>query len=347
MLLAIISWVCASRWLARAAASSALKPSSLIQCSRRTSGGKAPWASRSCCRNREIKSAVSGSCRSTKSLRARLRAALSGRCCCWMRSAHASASVISSSRLTVRRAIRRTFSISPSRNMAGIAHSSPIDSGRTCWYASTKRSTLLEIDAPLGVRDEGDGNLVDARISLQRPAGQLGQLPVVAAREALANLQDVLLHQVEVVEQPLSRWPHVDVGVGAQARRASSRMAACSGPAGRAAASGAAPLPAPQPAARGPGSGPARRGARTQQLTVQRSGDKVLAPVGSAPKGEFHRGERHSVILPQHGETPCAQRFTVRGCMDWQRSAGSGVSRDLTRRLVTPESACLSWTESR
>ena len=51
-------------------------------------------------------------------------------------------SSISSSRCTVRSAIRRTLSIRPRRSIAGIAQSSPIDSGATRWNASTKSSTF-------------------------------------------------------------------------------------------------------------------------------------------------------------------------------------------------------------
>ena len=38
--------------------------------------------------------------------------------------------------------MRRTLSIRPSRSMAGMAHSSPITSGRTCWKALRNRSTF-------------------------------------------------------------------------------------------------------------------------------------------------------------------------------------------------------------
>ena len=63
---------------------------------------------------------------------------------------------------------------------------------------------VLEVDPPFGVRDQGDGQLVDPRVAGQRAAGQLGQLAVVAARQALADLADVLLDHVVVVEQPLA-----------------------------------------------------------------------------------------------------------------------------------------------
>jgi hypothetical protein len=54
------------------------------------------------------------------------------------------------------------------------------------------------------VGDEGNGDLVDPRVAGQRSGGELGQLPVVAARQALTDLEDVLLDDVEIVEQPLA-----------------------------------------------------------------------------------------------------------------------------------------------
>jgi hypothetical protein len=62
--------------------------------------------------------------------------------------------------------------------------------------------------------DEGDDQLVDARVSGEGPARELGELAVVAARETLPYLADVLLDDVEVVEQPLARRSDVGVAVG-------------------------------------------------------------------------------------------------------------------------------------
>ena len=115
----------------------------------------------------------------------------------------------------MRSAMRRTLSIRPSRSIAGIAHSSPIESGRDLLErAPTKQSTFSSVDAPLGVRDQRDRQLVDARIAGERSAGELRQLAVVAARQALAHLADVLLDDVEVVEQPLAGRADVGPVVG-------------------------------------------------------------------------------------------------------------------------------------
>ena len=87
----------------------------------------------------------------------------------------------SSSRCTVRSAMRRTLSISPSRSIAGIAHSSPIVSAVTSWNAATNSSTFSRSMRPSVCADQRDRDLVDARIARQRPARELGQLAVVAA----------------------------------------------------------------------------------------------------------------------------------------------------------------------
>ena len=51
---------------------------------------------------------------------------------------------------------------------------------------------VLLIDPRLGVRDERDRQLVDARVAGERTARELRQLMVVPAREALVYLEDVL-----------------------------------------------------------------------------------------------------------------------------------------------------------
>ena len=55
----------------------------------------------------------------------------------------------------------------------------------------------------VGVRDEGPGEAEDARIAGERPVGELRQLAVVAGRQVVADLADLLLDEVVVVEQPL------------------------------------------------------------------------------------------------------------------------------------------------
>jgi hypothetical protein len=60
-------------------------------------------------------------------------------------------------------------------------------------------------------------------------ARQLGQLPVIAAGETLPDLADVLLDDVVVVQQPLSRGPDVLAAVG---RGGEARLGILQNPAG-------------------------------------------------------------------------------------------------------------------
>jgi hypothetical protein len=62
---------------------------------------------------------------------------------------------------------------------------------------------------PEPVGDETDGQVVHAGVAGERTVGQVGQLPVVAARKVLADVSDVVPDDVdvEVVEQPLPAGP--------------------------------------------------------------------------------------------------------------------------------------------
>ena len=53
--------------------------------------------------------------------------------------------------------------------------------------------------------DERPGHAEHARISRERSAGELGQLPIVAGRQIGADLADLLLDHMEIVDQPLGR----------------------------------------------------------------------------------------------------------------------------------------------
>jgi hypothetical protein len=53
------------------------------------------------------------------------------------------------------------------------------------------------------MRDESPGDAEDPRIAGERSVGQLRQLPVIAGRQIVADLADLLLDEVIVVEQPL------------------------------------------------------------------------------------------------------------------------------------------------
>ena len=57
---------------------------------------------------------------------------------------------------------------------------------------------------------ELDCNIVDARILGERAVRELGKLLVIAAREIRPDLPYLLLDDVGVVEQPLSRRTDVD-----------------------------------------------------------------------------------------------------------------------------------------
>jgi mannose-6-phosphate isomerase-like protein (cupin superfamily) len=64
------------------------------------------------------------------------------------------------------------------------------------------------------VRDQRDRELVDPGVPGEAALRELRQLAVVATGETLADLADVLLDDVEVVEQPVAGGSDVDVLVG-------------------------------------------------------------------------------------------------------------------------------------
>ena len=63
----------------------------------------------------------------------------------------------------------------------------------------------LRIEAAVRVGDEGPDHPEDARISRERAAGELWQLPIVSGREVVADRPDLVLDHVVVVHQPLGR----------------------------------------------------------------------------------------------------------------------------------------------
>ena len=69
------------------------------------------------------------------------------------------------------------------------------------------------VEAPVGVRDQLDDDVVDPRISRARPvAGELRQFLIVSRRERRPNLGNLLQHDEEVVEEPGAGRP--DIGAG-------------------------------------------------------------------------------------------------------------------------------------
>jgi hypothetical protein len=71
----------------------------------------------------------------------------------------------------------------------------------------------LELDPSFGVRDQRDRDLVHPGIARQHAGRQLGQLLVVTAGQTLPHLADVLLHHVQIVQQPFAGGAHVHVPV--------------------------------------------------------------------------------------------------------------------------------------
>ena len=88
------------------------------------------------------------------------------------------------------------------RSVIATAHSSPIVSGWTRLVGAHEAAQHLGVEAAVGVRDEGPGEAEHARIAGERPVGELGQLAVVARRQVVADLADLLFDEVVVVEQP-------------------------------------------------------------------------------------------------------------------------------------------------
>ena len=76
--------------------------------------------------------------------------------------------------------MRRTLSISAMRSIAGTAHSSPMRELGDLLERGDEQLHVRAVDARLGVADQRDRDLVDARIARQRAARELGQLAVVA-----------------------------------------------------------------------------------------------------------------------------------------------------------------------
>ena len=66
----------------------------------------------------------------------------------------------------------------------------------------------VRIDMAVGMRDKGPGKAKYARVSGEGTLAELGQLAIVARRQVIADLADLRLHQVVVVQQPFGRGHH-------------------------------------------------------------------------------------------------------------------------------------------
>ena len=80
----------------------------------------------------------------------------------------------------------------------------------------------FRIEAAIRVCDERPGDSVDARIAGQGSLGQLGQLAIKAGRQVIADLAQLFVHHVEVIDQPFRRRrdrAFLPDGLGGQAIR--------------------------------------------------------------------------------------------------------------------------------
>src|SRR3546814_15255783 len=62
------------------------------------------------------------------------------------------------------------------------------------------------MEVAVGMGDEGPGKTEYPRIAGEWSLGQLRQLTVVACRQVIPNLADLLVDEVVVVEKPLGGW---------------------------------------------------------------------------------------------------------------------------------------------
>jgi hypothetical protein len=69
---------------------------------------------------------------------------------------------------------------------------------------------VREIEMAFRVRDQFDRDLVHAWESRERSIRELRELAIVAFRQRRANLADVLLDRVKIVEEPFASRAYVD-----------------------------------------------------------------------------------------------------------------------------------------
>src|SRR6202030_2574046 len=60
----------------------------------------------------------------------------------------------------------------------------------------------LRVEVAVGMRDEGPRDPEHSRIALERAVGELGQLPIEAARKVVADFANLLLDDMKVIHQP-------------------------------------------------------------------------------------------------------------------------------------------------
>ncbi len=60
----------------------------------------------------------------------------------------------------------------------------------------------------VGMGDIGPGEAEHPGIAGERPLGELRQLPVIARRQVIADLADLFLDEMIIVQQPFGGWHH-------------------------------------------------------------------------------------------------------------------------------------------
>ena len=85
------------------------------------------------------------------------------------------------------------------------AQSSPIVSGCDLLVSAHEAAQQLGIEVAIGVRDKGPRHAEHPRVSRERTVEQFRQLPVIAGRQSRADLTNLALDEVIVIDQPFGR----------------------------------------------------------------------------------------------------------------------------------------------
>ena len=201
MLFAIITWVRASRWVARAADSSAPWPSSSSHAPARSSRWRWPRARGAAAELRHDLGGQRGwsAMKPWKASTSSTGPAASA--------AGAGGPVVGQDELleTLDGAERHPPHVLHQPEPEHRRQRPELADGERCHLLERggEGADVLCIEAPLGVGDELDRQVVDPGIPGERSVREVRQLPVVPARKILADLGDVVLDDVEVVQQPV------------------------------------------------------------------------------------------------------------------------------------------------
>ena len=188
MLFAIITWVRASRWVARAADSSAPWPSSSSQRSSQVIAVALASSWRSCARNRETKLGGQRGVVADEAVEGvdqlhRPRG---------VGSAEAARPVVGQGELleALDGAERHSTHVLHQPEPEHRRQRPELADGERCHLLERggEGADVLRVEPALGVGDETDRQVVDPRVTGERTVGEVGQLPVVPARKILADL---------------------------------------------------------------------------------------------------------------------------------------------------------------